>query len=213
MIKINRSSCPKVLVKNGIKWTNELQLAATKPEKTTIRRKYKHKEIKRTLEEMCQKKCAYCESKLSHVAYGHIEHFRPFSRFEDLCFDWENLFLSCEICNGKRYKSDKFPITNNGETIINPAEDEPSEHLEFLIDPATKLCYVGYKTARGKITEECLGLNRADLLQYRSTYIKKLIAIGAFAKENEEARNLLEEATHITQPYLAFAQIVKSNAG
>lgn len=155
---------------------------------------------------MCNQKCAYCESQLSHIAYGHIEHFRPFSKYEELCFAWTNLLLSCEICNGKRFKSDKFPLTLANEPMIDPSIDDPNDHLEFLIDSATNFCFVVDITPRGKITEECLGLNRKDLVSYRSTYIKKLMVLKKLSNQNPEALLILKEALNQNQPYLAFAK-------
>jgi uncharacterized protein (TIGR02646 family) len=212
MIKITRNACPQILIDNEESWRKELSAAKTKLEKTKIRGKYKHKKIKNALEEMCHKKCVYCESKLNHIAYGHIEHFRPFSLFQELCFSWGNLFLSCEVCNGKRYKSDNFPLTSENEGIVNPEMDEPGDHLEFEIDPETFFCYVVPKTERGVITEQCLGLNRIELVKYRTALIKKLIVLGEFAKINDEARNLIREATQIDQPYLAFIRKLSPKA-
>ncbi len=59
---------------------------------------------------MFANKCAYCESYLMHVSYGHIEHFKPKAKYPQYCFSWDNLLLGCEVCNGKRYKGIKFPL-------------------------------------------------------------------------------------------------------
>lgn len=207
MIKILRFQEPRVLKRNGEKWKKELSNAKTDADKSKARGKYKHTEIKQTLKIMCNEKCAYCESQLSHIAYGHIEHFRPYSKYANLCFEWTNLLLSCEICNGKRFKSDKFPFTLVNEPMIDPSLDDPNDHFEFLIDPATNLCFVVNTTPRGEITEECLGLNRDDLVNYRSSYIKKLIVLKKFAdQKNAEALQILNEALNQNQPYLAFAK-------
>ena len=40
-------------------------------------RYYGHADIKRTLETMQHGKCAFCESKIKHIAHGDVEHFRP----------------------------------------------------------------------------------------------------------------------------------------
>ena len=108
-------------------------------------------------------KCAYCESKISHVDYGHIEHFKPKSRFPDLTFEWTNLLLSCPICNGSEYKSDRFPLETEGGPLVNPCDELPAEHFEFVFDPVAKLATVIGKTARGQTTEAIVGLNRYDL--------------------------------------------------
>lgn len=204
MIRINRIACPVILEKKSEVWQMELIAANTEKGKKLARGKYKHKQIKTALEEMCHRKCAYCESKLSHIAYGHIEHFRPFTLFESQCFVWGNLLLSCEICNGSKYKSSNFPLTTDGETIINPSEDDPAAHLNFEIDPATYLCYVGSTSERGRITEELLGLNRIELVRYRSDYVKKLVVLFKLSSNNAEARALFEEANSDKHEFLAF---------
>ena len=99
--------------------------------------KYRHVEVKGTLVEMFQGGCAFCESKITHVDYGHIEHTRPKSRHPELTFEWSNLLLACGICNGPQHKGDRFPGAAEDGPLINPCEEEPSDHLDFQFDVAT----------------------------------------------------------------------------
>jgi hypothetical protein len=46
--------------------------------------KYRNSQIKKRLVEMFHGKCAYCESKITGVGYGAIEHSRPKSQYIDL---------------------------------------------------------------------------------------------------------------------------------
>jgi uncharacterized protein (TIGR02646 family) len=56
-------------------------------------------------------KCAYCEAPASMVAFGDVEHYRPKSIYWWLTYSYDNLLLSCELCNEK-FKKTKFPVKN-----------------------------------------------------------------------------------------------------
>ena len=118
MISVHRSPRPTILQKNEARWLNqlrtainELQRVQSHPQATkqdikraqskveNARNKYRHEEIKNSLVEMFHDKCAYCESKIGHVTYREIEHFYPKGTYIDKTFDWDNLLLSCQICN------------------------------------------------------------------------------------------------------------------
>ena len=54
--------------------------------------------------------CAFCESKVRHIAHGDVEHFRPKAGYEQghrfnrngyfwEAYRWENLYYSCQTCN------------------------------------------------------------------------------------------------------------------
>jgi uncharacterized protein (TIGR02646 family) len=65
-----------------------------------------------------KKKCAYCETPTTVIAYGDVEHFRPKSTYWWLAYCYENYLASCTVCN-QRYKSDNF-------AIVNPAMKGPN---------------------------------------------------------------------------------------
>jgi 5-methylcytosine-specific restriction endonuclease McrA len=60
----------------------------SKKEKAEV--KYRHKEVKNQLINMFDGKCAYCESHITHIDYGHIEHFKPKSKFPNECFEYQD---------------------------------------------------------------------------------------------------------------------------
>jgi len=119
---------PEILNKKQVEWQSGLNKAiseyqndnspANRKKLDVAFCKYNHKQVKDSLKIMFSGKCAYCESHITHIGFGHIEHFRPKSKFPELCFEWDNLLLGCEICNGK-YKGDKFPESNEGGPFIN----------------------------------------------------------------------------------------------
>lgn len=75
--------------------------------------KYKTKEVQSALNEVYNKKCAYCEKQLTD-APKNIDHYRPKiadSRRKNcdashsyfwLAFSWDNLLLACTACNASK---------------------------------------------------------------------------------------------------------------
>jgi uncharacterized protein (TIGR02646 family) len=206
MIKVERQSKPSILQRKAEQWRAQLLAATTAAEPTRYEKRYGHREVKQRLVQMFHGKCAYCESKILHVDYGHIEHYRPKAARPDLTFEWTNLLLARGICNGAEYKSDHFPEAAEGGPIVNPCEDHPEEHFEFHFDPVAKLASVYGTTARGLLTEHLLGMNRPELRGYRSKRIRHLAALARFAETDDEAARLLEAAKQADSEYTAFAQ-------
>lgn len=219
MIPITRAGEPSTLIKNKSTWLAELLGAIvifnSAPDETARKEinkkqgKYRNKEIKTTLSVMQDGKCAYCESKIKHVSYGCIEHFRPKSKFPNLCFDWNNLFLACDICNNREHKSDKFPLPPEGGPYVNPATENPTQFFDFVYDPATTITAVIPRdgNTRASLTVTDFGLNRRDLQECRNTLIKLIAFIAVKAKENDEkALELMHEAVQSSSEYAAFAR-------
>jgi uncharacterized protein (TIGR02646 family) len=197
-----------MLARNKAAWTRVLLNAITKDQKAKAESKYKHKTIKETLVEMFHGKCAYCESQIRHISPGHIEHFRPKSdvRFRHLTFEWGNLFLSCEKCNGTEYKGTHFPEQNEGGPPINPCDDLPDEHLAFVYDSKAEVASVTYKTERGRVSVDLFGLNRPELRAHRSKAVKTFIVLSQLARNNPDARVLFLLCQGDEAEYAAFAR-------
>lgn len=107
--------------------------------------RYKTRDIKSALNIFYHGKCAFCETKLELM---HIEHFRPKrGGYYWLAYSWDNLLLSCPICNIN--KSDVFPLAeggvkaqfiNNGENILNInilSAGYDQRELPLLVNPET----------------------------------------------------------------------------
>lgn len=235
MIRVNRTEKPEVLQRNAEKWLGALHTAIRELEQTQnnpessvqeirqaekkrkkARNKYSHPEIKKALVKMFHGKCAYCESQVTVVTYGHIEHFYPKGNpdYTEKTFEWENLLLSCDICNNVQHKGIKFPLDENGDPLlIDPSDGEtnPAAHLKFFWDTGTDLAWVCGTDARGEETERTFdfnGLNgRKELIRERSVYVKKLLIILKYAQNGDaEALAILKDACQDDAPYLAFAQ-------
>ncbi|OIQ22182.1 MAG: hypothetical protein BM557_02060 [Flavobacterium sp. MedPE-SWcel] len=122
---------------------------------------YRDRSIKEALIELFLDKCAYCESKVSHVYSGDIEHFRPKGKIAEatnpkpgyywLASDWDNLLFSCRNCNQKlthqihgsidkitKGKMDQFPLSNETHRVRvhdNPNGIQDEERYRLIINP------------------------------------------------------------------------------
>lgn len=217
MIHIDRTEKPEVLLKNEAIWTSELQNAIiqfqenkTQKNKTKYNKalnKYNHKQVKKSLLTMFSGKCAYCESHITHVGFSHIEHYQPKSKFPELCFDWNNLLLACEVCNGKGYKGDKFPSEDEGGPFVNPVTESPDVFFDFEFDQNTGTANVIPKNERAITTEKELGLNRPKLLKHRSSIVRKMVFAALIAKDgNENGIEEIHKCSRSEDEYAAFAR-------
>lgn len=209
MRKLDKGPEPAILTRRGAQWLADLRLARRSKDLREFSRcqgKYSNKSIRNALNQSHRDKCVYCESLVAHIAPTHIEHFRPKGRYASLTFSWANLFLSCPVCNDGGHKGTKFPKVADGGPIVKPDVEEPSDHFDFLWDPITSTALVRPKTQRGETTCKLLGLNRINLVKYRSEYLKKLLLIKTYAFTDAEAAELVDEALNENAPFQAFAR-------
>ncbi|TXI03266.1 HNH endonuclease [Pseudomonas sp. B22(2017)] len=169
MIKLTKLPTPDVLVNNGAAWTATLLAKLAAGEKPTPHEnsRFRHKDIKSTLEQETHGKCAYCESKLKHIHHGDVEHIYPKSLDPAKQFEWENLTLSCEVCN--QNKSNLDPLV---EMIIDPYVKNPKEHICFI----GALAYPA-GTPDGISSIQILDLNRPELVIMRNETISRVMSI------------------------------------
>jgi uncharacterized protein (TIGR02646 family) len=89
--------------------------------KKEIFKLFRHETVKRALEDLFHKKCAYCEGRYVAFVSGDIEHWRPKAEvitdeaskkkrygYYWLAADWDNLMPSCNDCNRERYHYDSI---------------------------------------------------------------------------------------------------------
>ncbi|QKG54485.1 HNH endonuclease [Hymenobacter sp. BRD67] len=157
MIKLPK---PAVLRLRSLTWTVNLMAYRNRNEKPPklVLNKYNHKKVKETLVNETSGKCAYCESKVTHVYPGDIEHILPKSDFPKLTFEWNNLTFSCSVCNG--HKSNYYDAQN---PVLNPYSDAIYEHITS--SGAMIIHMPG--SVRGEITYKLLELNRGNLIERR----------------------------------------------
>lgn len=169
MTHLSKSPKPQILVDNEVEWTQDLltKIQAGTDPTSSEKGRYRHKDIKSVLISETNGKCAYCESKLRHIHHGDIEHIYPKSLDPALSFTWENLTLSCEICNQNKTNLD--PLL---EKILDPYTCQPDDHLIFtgpLVFPRG--------TPEGISTRVLLDLNRGELAEQRRDHLEKIMGI------------------------------------
>ncbi len=218
MIKVNRPASPKYLARYAQKWTDELLAAIQQHTQSgekpsdSLWNKYNKAYVRNTLKEMFHDKCAYCESKITHVTYPHIEHYRPKKKYPQYTFEWQNLLLACSICNGSAHKGDKFPLKDGNvdkPLLLNPCDDDPGQHLEF------EQARVVFLSERGQKTRNLLGLNRDELFDRRRELLHYLDYIRRTVEDYERNGNqamaqqgqaLLNMATSVEAEYTAMVR-------
>ena len=154
-----------------------------------------------------QYKCAYCESRMRHVSYPHIEHYRPKgqARFEALMFQWTNWLLSCGVCNDEKWT--EFPERDGIPLLLDPTTDEPRNHIGFRRNFAFGL------SDRGEETIRLVGLFRYDLEKERGSRLLQidalllLILCGQDADVRRESREYLIWAMQDDAPYAAMTRL------
>ena len=127
---------------------------------------YRHQDVKISIKAETSDKCAYCESKITHVYWGDIEHIYPVDARPELRFDYGNLTLSCAPCNN--YKGAYY---NPQAPIVHPYTDDPADHLVGL----GTLVWQRNGSEVGQRTITLLRLNRPTLCEQR---MERLAARG-----------------------------------
>ena len=168
MICLTKAQPPQVLRDNAEAWTEEyLQLRESG--RGHEFRRHRHPDVKAAVIAETAEKCAFCESKMRHVAFGDVEHVLPKSERPDLVVEWTNLTLACSVCNNSKgdYYSEEAPI-------IHPYNEDPQSHLVFVGPMVTH----ARRSALGERTHRRLNLNRIELLERRAdrlSAIKELV--------------------------------------
>lgn len=183
---------------------------------------YGHADVKAALRTAQHDKCGFCESKISHVSFGDVEHFRPKSAVRNmptetllspgyfwLAYDWENLLFACECCN-RRHKGNLFPLTDATTRARVPSDDIGLESPLF-IDPGSEdpAAHIGFReeypfaiggSVRGQATIDSLGLLRPALTERRRERIQTLRHLRAAVavlkrRRDQESKALVREIT------------------
>lgn len=167
MIKLKKIEIPLSLKEHKDQWTKELMDYVDRGEKVpdNIKNKYNQADVKEQLRTETNGKCMYCESFIGAIAYEHIEHFKPKSKYPHLTFEWSNLGLACPKCN-----TNKLNDFDENCPFINPYIDNPNDH--FVAAGTMILSKPNDK--RAKITELTLDLNRPELLEARKERINSI---------------------------------------
>ena len=212
---------------------------------------YAHDSVKRALEKAQHCKCCYCESKYKATSWGAVEHFRPKGAVQQereergrarkypgyywLAYRWENLLVTCESCNTS--KGAIFPLSDpkararshhdeldaEHPLLVDPASEDPREHIRFRGSASEPISKEGVETIR------VLGLNKSNLEEKRREKLdilkasqqtieigeeldflkvsQQIVEIGEkFDEYVEKARNRLKRAVLPDAEYSSMAQ-------
>jgi len=183
MIKVNRLDCPEILrtgktpeyegewetidaisffsdVKNHSQTYKRTGASGLRINKSYI--VYADRQVRKQLIKMFNGKCAYCESRITSIYNGDIEHFRPKGGYGNvnpitkpgyywLASDWDNLLFACPFCN----QVNTHEIRENGivvEVVLGKLNQFPLEtennrlnyshgNIYFANRPAYKLAF------------------------------------------------------------------------
>jgi len=206
VIRIQRGSSPKGFSRRAKRWTDNFHAAREHDPPVTITQFWSRvrPQIRLDAEALYQAfhgKCAFCESRMAHVSAPHIEHYRPKQKFPDLAFEWDNWLLSCGRCNETKWTH--FPDCDGQPCLIDPANEDPAQHIEFFGYVPIPL------TKRSEETIKLVGLDRSPLEDERSRwllYINALILLCCVDEFRTEARELLLWCMQDDAPYAAMTR-------
>lgn len=245
MIHIARGPQPAILVGKGVTLTAQLNASCQANLAKVVSGKYKlsfdrdvyaHSTVKGELINMQHDKCCFCESKISHICYGDVEHFRPKAGWRKsrrsklsrpgyfwLAYSWENLFLCCQSCN-QREKRNHFPIVREQDRCVYPAtqttlekhlfvhpcDDDPEQHIGFRGDMPFPI----RNSKKGKATITGLGLDRKSLQLRRAEKLAPLklvyqIATGVIPAPAVDVARANELLTENSKPDSQYASAVR----
>jgi uncharacterized protein (TIGR02646 family) len=121
---------------------------------------YRDDDLRKALEAVFRRKCAYCESRLGTVAPEEVEHYRPHGAVAEspdhpgyywLAYTWTNLYPACTYCNQRRRdrptwsepvteppagKGISFPLADESKRAMSPEKDLEQE-CPLLLDPCS----------------------------------------------------------------------------
>lgn len=241
MIKIDKPRlAPKKLRIDGKKKTqaNCTSYTQNKREYDTGQKKfdfdsniYGHKTVKAALRKVQHDKCCFCESKVTHISYGDVEHFRPKAGVRQisgaplerpgyywLAYEWSNLFLSCQLCN-QRYKENLFPLIkpsdrakshNDDINLEKPVFINPAEDVEKFISFRSEVIFAIDDNPRGKATIRALGLDRDELNDIRKDCYDKLELIYKLANlkppmpASKKAKGFIDRSIQSSSQYASM---------
>ncbi|WP_438349948.1 HNH endonuclease [Paenibacillus sp. FA6] len=191
MRSLIKGSKPAILVEKEDEWTNELMAFVLNDDKIpkTVNGRYGHPEIKAALLLETSNKCVYCESKITHIDHGDIEHIEPKSEVRNKTFLWDNLTIGCSKCNQNKkiYYDPLLPL-------LNPYIDIPEEKIIFC----GPLPFPAKGNRNAEMTIRLLKLDRPELIERRTECIKSIdpLIIAYEQTDNHTLKGLIWDDIH-----------------
>lgn len=202
MIRINKPASPPAILSGRGQTATAALRAAYEGDKREFAESdfdkaiYGPRAVKDALRQAQHDKCAFCESSVSHVSYGDVEHYRPKAAVTQaeveplkrpgyywLAYEWSNLFFCCQLCN-QRFKRNLFPLrrpnrrarshrgrlSREEPLLLDPSTTEPTAHLTFQRETAIPVS----SSLEGQTTIDVMGLNRHELSGKRRVHLELL---------------------------------------
>jgi hypothetical protein len=237
MIRIVKpKKAPAVLLTKGRAKRDEHKAAYDKGDRSFLfdAKIYGHKTVKEALIKAQHDKCFLCESKITHIAHGDVEHFRPKAGYRQsasdklqkpgyywLAYEWGNLFLACQICN-QVFKKNLFPLANpkaratshkkpaakEEPIFIDPSKEDPELFIAFRREVPFPIG----NNPRARATIQGLGLDRPKLNERRLERYELLRSLYMLTQMNQpepessRAKGLLVSMTRDSAPFASMAR-------
>lgn len=200
--------------------------------------RYKLDDIKEKLNDIYNRKCAFCEQKVEQL---HVEHFRPKNIYYWLAYSWDNLILACPTCN--EHKGVNFELNgarcsfeNNEHNLrninnlsstydhteqpkmVNPEIVDPSSNLTFSkegkidsLEPNLKYTITTCKLDRNYLNDE-----RRKILDTFKNEIQAEFVVSKDEEEQRQAiavlvRRFVQVSKDLSNEYIAFRKYSISN--
>lgn len=241
MIRVSRpATAPKHLRTSAAQKTRALCEAVTSGNHDVEVDRAVLKKVKPALEAAQHGKCCYCESK---VRSADVEHFRPVKSTRQsvqksprkkpgyywLAYDWQNLLWACRDCN-EYCKNDRFPLQNPAARarspkddlstekplLIDPATEDPAQHLRFHAEEVLALTPQDRVSRKGRTTVAVLGLSEPSITALRQAHYEEmrriyeiyqaLRASGADPNAEAQLAEVLRDKAKDSAPYAAMAR-------
>ena len=232
--KIN-SPVPGILATKGKDKKDKLidEYNNGKREFTFDTRLYGSTAVKDELIRLQHGKCCFCESDITHISHGDIEHYRPKAGWVQgtetlnkpgyywLAYDWDNLLLACEICN-RSYKKNYFPLQDNTKRalshndnienedplFLHPVNDDPEEHIGFNEEVPVSI----NGSSQGNTTIDKVGLDRPILNERRReklSIIKQLHGLAAGHPETNKKQEAKQMLLKVQEPGSEYSSMLR----
>ncbi|MFH1463421.1 MAG: hypothetical protein ABIO70_03450 [Pseudomonadota bacterium] len=164
-------------------------------------------------------KCCYCEARRG-CKHDDVEHYRPKRQYWWLTWTWENLLFACPSCN-RSGKGGAFPlqpgsmVLRAGEqppggelpVLIDPAAEDPEEHIEFRLVCDHWLPVARSGSRRGAETILLLGLDRMELRDQYDAHAKQVMKMLERTRP-EEREAQIADLTGPGSPFTALTRAV-----
>jgi len=211
MISITRLPEPLILQSRKAQWLSILIASGKlRPDSS----KYAHPSIRSDLQSMSFHKCFYCETKLKGIT-REIDHHIEVSVNITLSYEWSNLYLSCDNCNGK-INHLAIPITTVLDPCIN-SDIEIRDNLTYNQEVITvkNNSQLGLDTIKKyRLDSDLLDFRRLKQLKNFYKLLSEIRQIkldsGRQVSNNDEyaAINLFKQKDH---PYSLMFKIIIDN--